>query len=165
MRNAELPEGCGRDSIRHSAFRIPHSKIGCPGWIRTINIRFQRPAFCWLNYRAWRSWPDSHRLTTGLKGPPLDCLALTNKLVHEAGSAPASPPLQGGANLPQLLVDGPSARSRSAVFRLSGGCSALELQKGFEIWRKASVTLRPRLAPTLFSRQVQPACICLPSGK
>ena len=30
-------------------------------------------------------------------------------------------------------------------------------------WRKASVTLRPRLAPILFSRQVQPAHICLPS--
>src|SRR5437773_7120173 len=30
-------------------------------------------------------------------------------------------------------------------------------------WRKASVTLRPRLAPILFSRQVQPAYICLPS--
>ncbi len=25
--------------------------------------------------------------------------------------------------------------------------------------------LRPRLAPILFSRQVQPACICLPSEK
>src|SRR5436309_2591375 len=31
------------------------------------------------------------------------------------------------------------------------------------IWRKASVMLRPRLAPILFSRQVQPAYICLPS--
>src|ERR1700746_3040340 len=31
------------------------------------------------------------------------------------------------------------------------------------IWRKASVTLRPRLAPILFSGQVQPAYICLPS--
>ena len=30
-------------------------------------------------------------------------------------------------------------------------------------WRKASVMLRPRLAPILFSRQVQPAYICLPS--
>ena len=35
----------------------------------------------------------------------------------------------------------------------------------FENWRKASVMLRPRLAPILFSRQVQPAFICLPSVK
>ncbi|HMH07625.1 MAG TPA: hypothetical protein VK579_13180, partial [Terriglobales bacterium] len=33
-----------------------------------------------------------------------------------------------------------------------------------EGWRKASVMLRPRLAPILFSRQVQPAYICLPRG-
>src|SRR5438552_18767386 len=33
----------------------------------------------------------------------------------------------------------------------------------FRKWRKASVMLRPRLAPILFSRQVQPAYICLPS--
>src|SRR5882762_6984374 len=32
-----------------------------------------------------------------------------------------------------------------------------------DYWRKASVMLRPRLAPILFSRQVQPAYICLPS--
>src|SRR5207253_6152331 len=30
-------------------------------------------------------------------------------------------------------------------------------------WRKASVMLRPRCVPILFSRQVQPTCICLPS--
>src|SRR2546428_701840 len=30
-------------------------------------------------------------------------------------------------------------------------------------WRKASVMLLPRCVPILFSRQVQPACICLPS--
>src|SRR4029453_16437765 len=34
-----------------------------------------------------------------------------------------------------------------------------------EEWRKASVMLRPRLAPILFSGQVQPACICLPSDE
>jgi hypothetical protein len=32
-------------------------------------------------------------------------------------------------------------------------------------WRKASVTLRPRRVPILFSRQAQPAYICLPSGE
>src|ERR1043166_2274393 len=32
-----------------------------------------------------------------------------------------------------------------------------------DVWRKASVTLRPRLTPILFSRQAQPAYICLPS--
>ena len=32
-----------------------------------------------------------------------------------------------------------------------------------EGWRKALVMLQPRLAPILFSRQVQPAYICLPS--
>ena len=99
--------------FNNSALLVPRSALetACPGWIRTINIRCQRPAFCWLNYRAWRSWPDSHRLTTGLKGPPLDCLALTNEgLAHEAGIAPASPRLQRGANLSQLLVAGPSAR-------------------------------------------------------
>jgi hypothetical protein len=31
------------------------------------------------------------------------------------------------------------------------------------VWRKASVMLRPRVMPILFSRQVQPAYICLPS--
>jgi hypothetical protein len=30
-------------------------------------------------------------------------------------------------------------------------------------WRKASVMLRPRRVPILFSGQVQPAYICLPS--
>ena len=33
----------------------------------------------------------------------------------------------------------------------------------FKNWRKTPVMLRPRLVPVLFSRQVQPACICLPS--
>jgi hypothetical protein len=115
MKNCGLANAeCGfgeRVQVPAHEFRNPHSSfrigIGCPGWIRTINIRCQRPAFCWLNYRAWCSWPDSHRLTTGLKGPPLDCLALTNKqMAHEASIAPASPPLQGGANLSQLLVAG-----------------------------------------------------------
>lgn len=49
-------------------------------------------------------------------------------MAPEVGSAPTSPPLQGGANLPQLLGGGRPGRQRSCVFRLSAGCSAFELR-------------------------------------
>jgi hypothetical protein len=48
---------------------------------------------------------------------------------------------------------------------MSDGGFVVHNVSGVEFWRKASVMLRPRLSPILFSRQVQPACICLPSGK
>jgi hypothetical protein len=44
----------------------------------------------------------------GLKGRLLELLCIHGqnmKLVPEVGIAPTSPPLQGGANLPQLLGD------------------------------------------------------------
>src|SRR5204862_99457 len=46
---------------------------------------------------------------------------------------------------------------------LKGRLRELLCIHGLKFWRKASVTLRPRFAPILFSRQVQPAYICLPS--
>ena len=61
---------------------------------------------------------------------------------------------------------------RVQLERFSDQQTALEsddgLEHGFPVvegseWRKARVMLPPRLAPTLFSRQVQPAWICLPS--
>ena len=79
-------------------------KTGALTWTCTTNLRLRKAA-CRTDYtlRAnWRSWPDSHRLITGLKGPPLDCLALTNKMVPAVGIAPTSPRLQRGANLSQL---------------------------------------------------------------
>ena len=70
----------------------------------------------------------------GLKGRLLDLLCIhgllagSQEMVPEVGSATTSPPLQGGANLPQLLGVGCPARYRAAVFRLSAGGSAIELQ-------------------------------------
>lgn len=46
-----------------------------------------------------------------------------------SGSAPDSPRLQRGADLSQLHSRGPSAWFRAMVGRLSGGCSAIELQR------------------------------------
>src|SRR5689334_25230382 len=47
------------------------------------------------------------------------------------------------------------------IARLQRGANLLQLLG--EEWRKAAVMLRPRPAPILLSRQVQPAYICLPS--
>ena len=53
----------------------------------------------------------------GLKGRLLDLLCIHGrKVVPEVGSAPTSPPLQGGANLPQLL-GGACARRKMVVPR------------------------------------------------
>ena len=41
--------------------------------------------------------------------------------------------------------NGPSARFRAAVFRLSGGCSAIELRRMVEKWSRAPVL--PRVPP------------------
>ena len=51
-------------------------------------------------------------------------------MVPEVGIAPTSPPLQGGANLPQLLGEMVVPAVTLRVFRLSAGCSAIELQDG-----------------------------------
>ena len=50
-------------------------------------------------------------------------------MVAASGIAPDSPRFQRGANLSQLRSHGSSARDRAAVFRLSGGCSAIELRR------------------------------------
>jgi hypothetical protein len=102
-------------------------------------------------------------------------------MVPEVGIAPTSPRLQRGANLPQLLgemvVPAGNAPASSGYQPGAGGRvqTPFELRDEFKLriqptvvgtrpkWRKASVMLRPRLAPILFSRQVQPAYICLPS--
>ena len=50
------------------------------------------------------------------------------KMVAVSGIAPDSARLQRAANLSQLHSRGSPARYRAAVFRLSGGYSAIELQ-------------------------------------
>jgi hypothetical protein len=70
------------------------------------------------------------------------CCCYTNdaiEMVAASGIAPNSPRLQRGANLSQLhSLDGPSARYRAAVFRLSGGCSALELRRNEMVARRGN---------------------------
>ena len=108
------------------------------------------------------------------------------KLVPEVGIAPTSPRLRRGANLPQLLGELVVPAGNGSAFELRDGWGELRIsiydfRAGWQCvasdqrlrkssvanfrsnWRKASVMLRPRLAPILFSRQVQPAYICLPS--
>ena len=63
-----------------------------------------------------------------------------------SGIAPDSPRLQRGANLSQLHSRGSYAGDRAAVFRLSGGCSTIELRR---IWAK----LLARLAPVTFMKK------------
>src|SRR6266852_4636895 len=90
------------------------------------------------------------------------------KMVPEVGIAPTSPRLQRGANLPQLLAEMVvPAGNAPASSGYQPGALLLSYRTACAgpPWRKASVTLRPRLAPILFSRQVQPAYICLPSVK
>src|ERR1043165_5977552 len=63
----------------------------------------------------------------GLKGRLLDLLCIHGrKVVPEVGSAPTSPPLQGGANLPQLL---------------GGACARPLLAHGY-YWSSRAVMLR-----------------------
>src|SRR5262249_40646254 len=84
-------------------------------------------------------------------------------MVPEVGIAPTSPRLQRGANLPQLLGElVVPAGNAPASSGYQPGALLLSYETNAK-WRKASVILRPRLAPILFSRQVQPAYICLPS--
>ena len=59
--------------------------------------------------------------------------------------APDSSRLQRDANLSQLHSHGSSARYRAAVFRLSGGCSAIELRRMVGKWSRAPVL--PRVPP------------------
>lgn len=71
--------------------------------------------------------------------------ALEMKVVAAVGIAPTSPRLQRGANLSQLHSrerDGPSAWYRATVFRLSGGCSTIELRRDESMkWSPDEVTL------------------------
>jgi hypothetical protein len=81
-------------------------------------------------------------------------------MVPEVGIAPTSPPLQGGANLPQL--PGEMVVPRGNAPRSSGyQPGALLLSYGT---MAEGVGNAPTSAmPILFSGQVQPAYICLPS--
>ena len=65
-------------------------------------------------------------------------------MVAVSGIAPDSARLQRAANLSQLHSRGSPARYRAAVFRLSGGCSAIEL-RGNGTWSHAPVL--PRVSP------------------
>src|SRR5665811_1432268 len=58
-----------------------------------------------------------------------------------------------------VFESGRPGRERSCVFRLSAGCSAFELRDVAEGVGNAPTSAMP----ILFSRQVQPAYICLPS--
>ena len=82
------------------------------------------------------------------------------QLAPEVGIAPTSPPLQGGANLPQLLGEMVVQRG-NAPRSLAYQASALLLSYGTVA---EGVGNAPTSAmPILFSGQVQPAYICLPS--
>ena len=107
-------------------------QTGAPGRTRTDEYEFTKLALWLLRHRGkWRPRQDSHLrpppshggalvltelrgqmasviglapIRPGLKGRLLDLLCIHGrKVVPEVGSAPTSPPLQGGANLPQLL--------------------------------------------------------------
>ena len=112
---------------------------------------------------------------------PADTLMeFSEKMVAVSGIAPDFPRLQRGANLSQLhsrgspawtrttttrLTDGhaaltspgngPSARFRAAVFRLSGGCSAIELR------RVVKMVACPGAAPGISSSQARRIAVFL----
>ena len=91
-----------------SLVRRTFLKTGRPGWIRTINLRCQRPAFRWLNYGAMASVAGLAPARVCLKGRALGLLCIHGlncvgrKLVPGVGIAPTSPRLQRSANLSQL---------------------------------------------------------------
>ncbi len=68
-----------------------------------------------------------------------------------------SPTAPFGNWSPQLVSHQPLLVFSEALISLS--------YPGGKKWSSGAVTLRPRREPILFSRQAQPACICLPSGE
>lgn len=114
----------------------PESETGAPARTRTSNLRLRKAECRTLtpreqNRASCRSCTDTVSLEETLAAvTPMT----RSKMVAASGIAPNSPRLQRGANLSQLHSRcGPSARYGAVVFRLSGGCSALELRRN-EKW-------------------------------
>jgi hypothetical protein len=81
-------------------------------------------------------------------------------MVPEVGIAPTSPRLQRSANLPQLL-GGMVVPAGNAP--ASSGYQPGALLLSYRTMAEGVGNAPTSAMPTLFSRQVQPACICLPS--
>ena len=81
-------------------------------------------------------------------------------MVPEVGIAPTSPRLQRGANLPQLL-GGMVVPAGNAP--ASSGYQPGALLLSYETMAEGVGNAPTSAMPILFSRQVQPAYICLPS--
>ena len=83
-------------------------------------------------------------------------------MVPEVGIAPTSPPLQGGANLAQLLGELVVPAGNAPA---SSGYQPGALLLSYGTMAEGVGNAPTSAVPILFSRQVQPAYICLPSVK
>ena len=83
------------------------------------------------------------------------------QLAPEVGIAPTSPPLQGGANLPQLLGEMVVPAGNAPA---SSGYRPGALLLSYRTMAEGVGNAPTSAMPILFSRQVQPAYICLPSA-
>ena len=81
-------------------------------------------------------------------------------MAPEVGIAPTSPPLQGGANLPQLLGEMVVPHGNAPR---SPGYQPGALLLSYRTMAEGVGNAPTSAMPILFSRQVQPAYICLPS--
>ena len=81
-------------------------------------------------------------------------------MVPEVGIAPTSPRLQRGANLPQLLGEMVVPAGNAPA---SSGYQPGALLLSYGTMAEGVGNAPTSAVPILFSGQVQPACICLPS--
>ena len=117
---------------------------GSPPWTRTTTTRLTG-GHAALTSAGNGSFARYRAAVSCLSG---GCSAIElrrmEKMVAASGIAPDSARLQRAANLSQLHSRGSPVRNRTAVCRLQGGGSAIEL-RGNEEWSRAPVL--PRVSP------------------
>ena len=115
MRGASPVRSASGVGVRHSPFSIRHLK-----WCSHVDLHHEPPPSqggvqgSRYTLRALASVAGLAPARTCLKGRLRELLCIHGReVVPEAGIAPASPPLQGGANLSQLPGDCRKATDRS----------------------------------------------------
>ena len=123
---------------------MEHWEDGSPPWTRTTTTRLTGGHAALTsagNGSSARYRAAVSRLSGGCSALELRRMG---KMVAVSGIAPDSARLQRAANLSQLHSRGSPVRNRTAVCRLQGGGSAIEL-RGNQGWSRAPVL--PRVSP------------------
>ena len=117
---------------------------GSPPWTRTTTTRLTGGHAALTSAGNGSSARYRAAVSRLSGGCPAIELRRMGKMVAVSGIAPDSARLQRAANLSQLHSHGSPVRNRTAVCRLQGGGSAIEL-RGNEGWSRAPVL--PRVSP------------------